>query len=490
MNVGGNIYGNRMSAGARRRALRRYRLVRRRFVRGSDPISGFAVHTSDSAPVGIRLIVPGDQQELSLSEQDLVIGTIRMGYGHYRMGLAIASCARALGYQPLWLDYLSFPGSATGNTIAGLEKLYSLGSRLSQSSRFFNRRIWEPITSRAALKLSYTLRDQAMGGVFAEVCEGLPDSVPYVATHPWTAHAAVAAGQKAVVNIIPDNFPLAFHVAPGAVHAVQTPSSYLGYRTFRDMGEGNSIPSPMPDEAIFLSGHYVDHELVSNIDVDCDLRERRVRDKRPKRVLISMGGAGAQLDRFQKILEMLFVGMNEGRVCVFLNLGDHQNRMAEMQPWLQQQGFPTTVHNDWTETRAFAEEAYRGNPSGLHVFISDDPFAAVYTTNILMRPSDIMITKPSELSFYPIPKLFIQRVGRHEAWGALRGAEIGDGTLESASIESARATLQLMLSDNDLLPQYCASIRRNRSAGIYDGGYEVVRNAVRMSESARVSSSQ
>lgn len=490
MNVGGSIYANQMSTGARRRAMRRYRLVKRRFVRGSKPIPGFSVAEAGSAPFGIRPIVPGEHEHLELSEQDLVIGTIRMGYGHYRMGLAIASCARALGYQPLWLDYLAFPDSATGNTIAGLEKLYSLGSRLSQRSRFFDRRIWEPITSRAALKLSYTIRDQAMAGFFAEVCRALPDAVPYVATHPWTAHAAVAAGQKAVVNIIPDNFPLAFHVTPGATHAVQTPSSYLGYRTFRDMGEGSVIPEPMPQEAIFLSGHYVDHELVSNIDVDCDLRERRVRDRKPRRVLISMGGAGAQLDRFQAILEMLFAGMNEERFCVLLNLGDHRNRMAEMQPWLQQQGFPTTIHDDWAETRAFAEEAYSGNPVGLHVFISDDPFAAVYTTNLLMRPSDIMITKPSELSFYPVPKLFIQRVGRHEAWGALRGAEIGDGTLESASIESARATLRLMLSDDDLLPQYCANIRRNRSAGIYDGGYEVVRRAVRISESARVSSAQ
>ena len=42
-----------------------------------------------------------------------------------------------------------------------------------------------------------------------------------------------------------------------------------------------------------------------------------------------------------------------------------------------------------------------------------------------------MITKPSELSV-PVPKLFIN-VSRHEVWGAIRGSELGDGTLETES---------------------------------------------------------
>ena len=50
-----------------------------------------------------------------------------------------------------------------------------------------------------------------------------------------------------------------------------------------------------------------------------------------------------------------------------------------------------------------------------------------------MRCSDVLITKPSELAFYPIPKLMIKRVGGHEAWGAIRAAEIGDGTYECST---------------------------------------------------------
>ncbi len=43
---------------------------------------------------------------------------------------------------------------------------------------------------------------------------------------------------------------------------------------------------------------------------------------------------------------------------------------------------------------------------------------------------NVLVTKPSELAFYPVPKLFIKRVGGHEQWGAIHSAEIGDGTLE------------------------------------------------------------
>ena len=31
-----------------------------------------------------------------------------MGFGHYRISIAMASCAKALGYTPVWLDLASF----------------------------------------------------------------------------------------------------------------------------------------------------------------------------------------------------------------------------------------------------------------------------------------------------------------------------------------------------------------------------------------------
>ena len=89
-----------------------------------------------------------------------------------------------------------------------------------------------------------------------------------------------------------------------------------------------------------------------------------------------------------------------------------------------------------------------------------------------------MITKPSELSFYPVPKLFIQRVGRHEAWGAIRGSEIGDGTIETDSSEALCRTLKLLIRDDDLITLYCNHIIMNNKDGIYDGAYNSIRAAL------------
>jgi hypothetical protein len=132
------------------------------------------------------------------------------------------------------------------------------------------------------------------------------------------------------------------------------------------------------------------------------------------------------------------------------------------------------LHSDWAETKAFIADALAGPVSGVHVFLHDSFFAAVYATNLLMRAADVMITKPSELAFYPVPKLFIQRVGRHEAWGAIHGSEIGDGTLETASDASLRQVLRLLINEDDLIELYCGNILSNARAGVYDGAYHSV----------------
>ena len=64
-----------------------------------------------------------------------------------------------------------------------------------------------------------------------------------------------------------------------------------------------------------------------------------------------------------------------------------------------------------------------------------------------MRSCDVLVTKPSELAFYPVPKLFIRRVGKHEMWGAIHSAEVGDGTLECRDIPHTIQMLELFLQD-------------------------------------------
>lgn len=76
-----------------------------------------------------------DETNHSFEGKPLIVGNIRMGFGHYRISIAMASCARALGYTPYWLDLASF--DATGSKVIREQNdLYSLASRISQKSKY------------------------------------------------------------------------------------------------------------------------------------------------------------------------------------------------------------------------------------------------------------------------------------------------------------------------------------------------------------------
>jgi len=199
-----------------------------------------------------------------------------------------------------------------------------------------------------------------------------------------------------------------------------------------------------------------------------------MRDNAPRRLLISIGGAGAQQQLFIKIIIHLMPLIKQEKVALFVNCGDHSNALNIFSTQIN--GFEQTAvkHNDWLEIKDFAGRILQNNSTGLHVFCNENPFVAVYTTNILMRASDILLTKPSELAFYPIPKLLIERVGGHEAWGAIRAAELGDGTPECTGTAFILQALDMLIKEDDLLELYCRQIMASNELGIYDGAYRAV----------------
>ena len=239
-----------------------------------------------------------------------------------------------------------------------------------------------------------------------------------------------------------------------------------------------TLDHTMPADDIRMVGHYIDHEIVSNIDIDNERRLRRIRDGETRRFLLTMGGAGAQVLRFADIARTCKGAIADGKAALLINMGDHKGRWADLELMLRAAGIEWTMHSDWNESRAFIKAGETERISGVHVFLHSDFYSAVYATNLLMRIADVMITKPSELSFYPVPKLFIQRVGRHEAWGAIRGSEIGDGTIETASVTGLHRTLGLLIEDVDLPSLYCNQIVANNRNGMYNGAYNAVKLAM------------
>jgi hypothetical protein len=80
----------------------------------------------------------------------------------------------------------------------------------------------------------------------------------------------------------------------------------------------------------------------------------------------------------------------------------------------------------------------------------------------------------SALNLNRWPKIFNERVGSHEAWGAIRSAELGDGTVETRSIPETLQAIDLLARQEDLMSLYCDSIVKNKQIGIYDGAYKSV----------------
>ncbi len=487
------VYGNPISKRQSRAADKWKAMLAKKF--NYDPNEVFHLSTRPH-PYGHEIFglqeIVRDQEGAPIDrENGVVISTIRMGFGHYRIAMAGVSAARAMGFTPYWLDLLAIPGITT-DVINWCNSNYSRFSRLSQRYKWFDKYVWESLTtgnpSLPGLNtlfhnwivawpwrfLKTEVKDYKMSELFDRLYAALPSDMPILTSHMWNAMGAVAGGMTNVVDMMFDNWPMAFQLTEGAKHAVQSPSGYYGFRTLRGFDDRGRVLKPMPADDLYYVGHHVDHELVENIEHDCAARLRRMRAKEPRRFLVTMGGAGAQRELFKAIIEHALPRIRRDEIALFVNLGDHKDNWDWLQGELREHQDLIQTHFTWEETRTLADGIREQPASGLHVFLFDNTFHAVYATNYLMRVVDVMITKPSELAFYPVPKIFNARVGGHEMWGAIRGAEIGDSTVETRTIPETLQAIDLLTDEDDLLTMYCEHIVKNKSIGIYDGAYKCV----------------
>ncbi|WP_026651065.1 DUF6937 domain-containing protein [Butyrivibrio proteoclasticus] len=478
------IFGNAISNKDYKSALKSKKSYQKKF--GDDSNVDYKIKITENDTIGPLLGVSNvvvsssfDSNDTGMdTEKGIIVGNIRMGFGHYRISMAMASYAHHLGYTPYWMDLNSYQETTCTKVIGHQNDLYSLGSRLSKIG-LFNKLVWEPTNYEGFRALSYNSKDQKNAELMAPVYRNVPKDIPVIATHAWPAQAAVHAGMKHVVNAIPDNWPMALHLSEGSVHTIQCKNAYMGYRILNGMNK-KTVCKPMPQDALVYTGHYIDYELVSNIEKDCKARIDRRKNGKPMRFLLTIGGAGAQKEIFAEIIKHLLPRVKDGQAVIYVNVGDYRNVWDELKSEIA--GVMDVAHehmDDWQDTLKFAEDALDENKdiTGIHSFYHKDIFKAVYATNLLMRSCDVLVTKPSELAFYPVPKLFIKRVGKHEMWGAIHSAEIGDGTLECRDIPHTIQMLDQFLETN-LIDEMCESICLNNKMGIYDGAKKVVELAV------------
>ena len=487
------LYGNPITVGQTKAADKWKAMLAKKF--HYDPREtcslGVVDHQYGSEIFGLKEILRGENGLEIDNQKGVIVSTIRMGFGHYRIAMAGVSAARAMGFTPYWLDLLSVPGITT-DVINWCNKNYSRFSRISQKYKWFDKYVWECLTTgNKTLPLLNTffnnwivtwpwrfiktqVKDYKMSELFLNLYSALPTDMPILTSHMWNCMGAVAGGMTNVVDMMFDNWPMAFQLTEGAKHAVQSPSGYYGFRVMRGFDDKGHISHPMPSDSLFYTGHHIDHELVDNIENDCNARLRRMKSKEPRRFLITMGGAGAQRELFSAIIKHAIPLIMKDDLALFVNLGDHKDNWTWLENELKQYQNLFKTYFTWSETCSFVDSIREKPASGLHIFLFDNTFHAVYATNYLMRVVDVMITKPSELAFYPVPKIFNARVGGHEMWGAIRGAEIGDSTPETRTIPETLQALDLLTFENDLLTMYCEQIIKNKRIGIYDGAYKSV----------------
>jgi hypothetical protein len=487
------VYGNPIKKSHSKKVVRRQNWFIKKF--DYDPDEKFTLSLEDNeylGPIfGLKDIVRHGQGDEVLNDKAVICSTVRMGFGHYRIAMAGVSCAKAMGFTPYWLDLLAIPGITT-DIINYCNNNYSYFSRLSQKSKFFNKYVWEAVTTGEPTLpilswllntwivgwpwrfLKTNVKDYKMSELFKNLHEALPSDMPILTAHMWNCMGAVAGGMTNVVDMMFDNWPMAFQLTEGAKHGVQSPSGYFGFRTMRGFDETNKVMNPVPKDGLFYTGHHIDHELVENIEVDCAARLRRMNDNEPRRFLITMGGAGAQRELFKAVIAHCIPMIKKDKLALFVNLGDHKDNWEWLEGELVTYKDITQTHFSWDDTKAFMDKIRTDSVGGLHVFLYDNIFHAVYATNYIMRVMDVMITKPSELAFYPVPKIMNERVGGHEMWGAIRSAELGDGTVEVRTIPHTLQAIDLLTQDDDLLTLYCECIVKNKSIGIYDGAYKCV----------------
>lgn len=396
----------------------------------------------------------------------VIVATIRMGFGHHRIAYSACSWAMERGHTTIFHDFLNID-SDEANMIKTIDHLYSKFSRMASELGSYAEKAWGKSMKQGDAD---ALRAAALTGAQLQcLMTKFPKDTPIVCTHQICALTAAAAGFTNVVNLVVDNCPQWFLVVPKTLNITQGP---VNYQSYLRMG--------VPASELRLAGHWCPADLVKNIEVDCNRRIVRAKDTsmKPRRLLIPVGGAGAQKSFIINFIEAVEPLIRRGKIQLFLNAGDHKHMKTAFVDVLEKVNLDYDTVTTTQGVRDFQSKLLQdGSPEpnkAVTLFAFEDYFPAVATTDLLCRVADILTCKPSELAFYPIPKLHIRRVGDHEAYSATRAAEVNDGSLEAREISDALRYLELLCDSTsngcDLLPSWNQAIIDNQTKlNMYDG---------------------
>ena len=396
-----------------------------------------------------------------------------MGFGHHRLSYAVASYAtnaKETQDRDVYFHDVVMIGNDESSLIDEGETIYSYASGgLTELPNKLERMFSSASSSGGTNALRMQVQEAAL---MVSLMAGLDKDSPIIATHPLVGAIAVAANFTNVINLVVDNHPQWFVIVPGALNLVQGPRLY---RELMKLG--------VPDDELELAGHWNPQNIVETIPEATERRIQRVEKKQPLRLLIPVGGAGAQRSFLVNLVKECAPLVKEGKLQLFLNAGDHEHMLEAFQEQLKESQLEYDTVSDITSRSSFEEHLKKGNEPNKSVTLfafknKDASYAAVTTTDLLVPYSDVLVCKPSEMAFFAVPKLMVRRVGDHEAKSAVRAAEVGEGTLEAATVPEVMAEIRQFFSKPGDLITMNKMIRKNNEMGMYDGAKIAVERAM------------
>lgn len=376
------------------------------------------------------------------SERGVLVAAVDMGYGHLRAAHALAS---ALGQEVVEVDREPFATPAESRLWSRLRTAYTVLSRASQAPVVGRPLDWL-LRSVTEIPRLYPYRDQSSPTLGVEVLHwlirrGLGRNLVHhlkrtgdalLTTFFAPALATAEAGVPRLVCVVTDSDINRVWAPrqPRGTHLEYCVPSQQALRRLRAFG--------VPAARIHFTGFPLPEELIGDEDVQKrqvaarlvrldpagtfrgQYREELVQvlgavpegeSHQPPRLTFAVGGAGVQDRIAQALVHSLAPAVRAGRLRLALVAGVRSELAERFQAWLGDAGLAGAGEDSVEVLHAPGLSAY---------------FSAF---NQLLLRTDILWTKPSELTFFAaagIALIFAPPVGAHESfnrrWAIQRGA--------------------------------------------------------------------
>lgn len=318
------------------------------------------------------------------------------------------------------------------------DMVFSLVDKAQEIKDFYPR---ERLLEQAGffLKLAYSLMENRAWGKYA-IQKLAENPMPLVVTHPLPALMAEYFEYPGPIVCVTTDTDITRAWAP-----LSPKKTRITYAASTHRVRDRLLQYGVPEKNIVFTGFPLPNELESSFSLKDALRNRLVKldpcrvymtryadvarrylgklpmfskKKDPVSILFSVGGAGAQENIVTEILDSLKSALTSGVISLTISVGIRKDIAERVQELVK-------------------KEKYESRQVGL-VFAEDknDYFVAF---NKAIQSSDVLWTKPSELSFYAglgIPVVMARPIGaqeeKNEEWLLLKGAGLKAPRLKDA----------------------------------------------------------